>query len=75
MGDTQTLTLPETALRTTEGTSPSAAALLPIMGVVFVAYLVIGLAVPALPLHADEGLGLNTFIVGLVAGSQFADRT
>src|ERR1700716_3663194 len=48
------------------------AGLLPIMGVVFVAYLVIGLAMPVLPLHVHQGLGLGTFVVGLVAGSQFA---
>src|SRR5437868_12915881 len=51
---------------------PSVAALLPIMAVVFVAYPVIGLAMPVLPLHVHQGLGLSTFIVGLVAGSQFA---
>jgi MFS family permease len=45
--------------------------LLPIMGVVFVAFLVIGLAMPVLPLHVHEGLGFGTFVVGLVAGSQF----
>src|SRR5882757_7370032 len=47
-------------------------ALLPIMGAVFVAFLVIGMAMPVLPLHVHEALGLSTFIVGLVAGSQFA---
>jgi len=54
------------------GLGRSIAALLPIMAVVFVAYLVIGLAMPALPLHVHQGLGLGTFVVGLVAGSQFA---
>src|SRR6266704_3334518 len=54
-------------------TTPSlTAALLPIMGVVFVAFLVIGVAMPVLPLHVHQGLGLSTFVVGLVAGSQFA---
>jgi MFS family permease len=48
------------------------AILLPIMGVVFVAFLVIGIAMPVLPLHVNDGLGLGTFVVGLVAGSQFA---
>ena len=47
-------------------------AVLPLMAVVFVAFLVIGLAMPALPLHVHDGLGLGTFVVGLVAGSQFA---
>src|SRR5689334_7261181 len=46
--------------------------LLPIMGVVFVAFLVIGAAMPVLPLHVHQGLGFGTFVVGLVAGSQFA---
>jgi quercetin dioxygenase-like cupin family protein len=27
---------------------------------------------PVLPLHVHQGLGLGTFVVGLVAGSQFA---
>src|SRR4051794_27928850 len=49
-----------------------AATLLPIMGVVFVGFLVIGLAMPVLPLHVHEGLGFGPFVVGLVAGSQFA---
>src|SRR6516165_10866751 len=49
-----------------------ATTLLPIMGVVFVAFLVIGVAMPVLPLHVHDGLGLGTFVVGLVAGSQFA---
>jgi MFS family permease len=48
------------------------AALLPIMGAVFVAFLVIGMGLPVLPLHVREGLGLGTFLVGLVTGSQFA---
>src|SRR3954471_19083182 len=53
---------------------PSSAALVltPIIAVVFIAYLVIGLAMPVLPLHVHRGLGLSTFVVGLVTGSQFA---
>src|SRR3954452_3057302 len=46
-------------------------ALLPIMGAVFVAFLVIGMAMPVLPLHVHNTLGLSTLIVGLVAGTQF----
>jgi MFS family permease len=46
--------------------------LLPIIAVLFIAYLVIGLAMPVLPLHVHHTLGLSTFIVGIVAGSQFA---
>ncbi|QOZ73854.1 MFS transporter [Bradyrhizobium arachidis] len=48
------------------------ATLLPIMAVVFLAFLVIGVAMPVLPLHVHDGLGFGTFVVGLVAGSQFA---
>lgn len=48
------------------------AALAPILGIVFIAFLMTGLAMPVLPLHVHEGLGLSTFVVGLVAGSQFA---
>lgn len=58
-----------------DATSPapgSLAALLPIMGVVFIAFLIIGIAMPVLALHVHDGLGLGTFVVGLVAGSQFA---
>jgi MFS family permease len=46
-------------------------ALLPIMVVVLVAFLVTGVALPVLPLHVHQGLGLGAFVVGLVAGSQF----
>jgi MFS family permease len=45
---------------------------LPIIAVVFIAFLVIGLALPVLPLHVHQDLGLGTFVVGLVAGAQFA---
>src|SRR4051794_15810397 len=54
-------------------TSPSVvAALLPLMAVVLIAFLVIGVAMPVLPLHVSEGLGFGPFMVGLVAGCQFA---
>src|ERR1700752_2990833 len=46
-------------------------ALLPIMLVVFIAFLIIGMALPVLPLHVHQRLGLSTFVVGLVTGSQF----
>src|SRR4051794_22533970 len=46
-------------------------ALLPIMTVVFIGFLIIGMALPVLPLHVHQGLGLSTFVVGLVTGSQF----
>src|SRR5262245_1491362 len=46
--------------------------LVPIMAAVLVAFLVIGMALPVLPLHVHQGLGLGAFVVGLVTGSQFA---
>jgi MFS family permease len=52
--------------------APAVSALLPIMGVVLVAFLVIGFAMPVLPLRVHDELGLGTFLVGLVAGCQFA---
>jgi MFS family permease len=59
-------------LRNTARQIRSVTPLLPIMAVVFVAFLIIGIAMPVLPLHVHQGLGLSTFVVGLVAGSQFA---
>jgi MFS family permease len=47
-------------------------ALLPVVAIVAVAYLVIGLAMPVLPLYVHRGLGQSMFVVGLVAGAQFA---
>ena len=60
------------AVGMTVADSHSMTAVLPIMGMVSVAFLVIGLALPVLPLHVHQGLGLSTFVVGLVTGSQFA---
>jgi hypothetical protein len=48
------------------------AALLPLMAVVVSAFLVIGLALPVLPLHVHDDLGLGTVAVGLVTDLQFA---
>lgn len=45
---------------------------LPIIAVAFILFLVTGIAFPVLPLHVHRGLGLGTFVVGLVAGAQFA---
>jgi MFS family permease len=46
--------------------------LLPIIAIVFIAYLIIGFAMPVLPLYVHQHLGFGTFTVGIVAGSQFA---
>src|SRR5436190_1668349 len=43
-----------------------AAALLPLMAVVVVAYLVTGIAMPVLPVYVHQGLGLGTFAVGVM---------
>src|SRR5260221_4254336 len=53
-------------------TSGAIARLLPIMAAVSIAFLIIGLALPVLPLHIHRDLGLSTFVVGIVTGSQFA---
>ena len=47
-------------------------ALLPLMGVVLIGFLVIGMAMPVLPLRVHDELDFGTIMVGLVAGSQFA---
>lgn len=52
-------------------TGAPVAAIAPIAGVVFTAFFVLGLALPVLPLHVHQGLGLSAFVVGLVAGAQF----
>ena len=46
--------------------------LLLILSAMLAAFLVTGMAIPVIPLHVHQDLGFGTFIVGLVAGSQFA---
>jgi len=46
--------------------------LAPILAIVFVGFLLTGVALPVLPLHVHQGLGFGTFFVGLVTGSPFA---
>ena len=53
------------------GGTSVARTLLPLLVVVLVAFVVIGVAMPVLPLHVHDGLGFGPVIVGLVAGSQF----
>src|SRR5208337_1587100 len=60
------------ASRSPMATPSALTALLPLMAAVFVVFLVTGIALPALPLHVHQRLGLGAFAVGLVAGSQFA---
>ncbi|RUX45287.1 MFS transporter, partial [Mesorhizobium sp. M4A.F.Ca.ET.050.02.1.1] len=47
------------------------AKLLPIMAAIFAGFLLIGLALPVLPLHLNQALGFGPFTVGLLTGSQF----
>jgi MFS family permease len=54
-----------------EALSPLAT-LAPLMAAVFTVFLVTGIALPALPLHVQQRLGLGTFVVGIVSGAQFA---
>jgi MFS family permease len=49
----------------------SVALLIPIMAIVLNGFLIIGLALPVLPLHVHGDLGFGALTVGLVTGSQF----
>jgi len=46
--------------------------LVPVMTAVLGGFLIIGVALPVLPLHVNNDLGFGPFVVGLVAGAQFA---
>ncbi|OLL28638.1 arabinose transporter [Burkholderia sp. SRS-W-2-2016] len=48
------------------------ATLMPIMIAVLAGFIIIGVALPVLPLHVSNDLGFSPFVVGLVAGAQFA---
>lgn len=52
-------------------TNPGLKPAVPIMAVVFLSFMVIGMALPVLPLHVHNVLGFGPFVVGLVAGGQF----
>lgn len=43
-----------------------------VIGVLFVGYLIIGIPLPVLPLRVHHDLGFGPFMVGVVAGAQFA---
>jgi MFS family permease len=56
-----------------EAAAPSVVAtLMPVMTAVLAGFLIIGVALPVLPLHVRRDLGYGPFAVGLVAGAQFA---
>lgn len=44
----------------------------PVMAVVFLSFMIIGMALPVLPLHVHNVLGFGPLMVGTVAGCQFA---
>ena len=50
------------------------AALLQLFGIVFGAFVVVGMAMPVVPLYVHDHLGMGTFVVGLIAGGQFASQ-
>ena len=52
--------------------SPVVLKLLPITLAVFVGFLIIGMQLPVLPLHLHNTLGMDTLVVGVVIGAQFA---
>lgn len=52
----------------TKSGSGVVSALMPVL----VGFIIIGVALPVLPLHVKNDLSFGTFIVGLVAGAQFA---
>lgn len=62
----------DTSLASPRPPSTAGAGLLPLMAAVFLGFLVVGIALPVLPLHVHQGLGQGTFLVGLVTGGQFA---
>ncbi|WP_245322055.1 arabinose transporter [Mesorhizobium sp. WSM1497] len=49
-----------------------AVTLLPTMAAVLAGFVVIGAALPVLPLHVSHNLGFGSAVVGMVAGAQFA---
>jgi MFS family permease len=72
MSKAAALSIPMAETRSPTAPPSVMGALLPVMGVVLVGFLVMGLALPVLPLHVSRDLGFGTFIVGLVTGGQFA---
>ncbi|CAB3744399.1 MFS transporter [Paraburkholderia rhynchosiae] len=48
------------------------ATLIPVMTAVLAGFVMIGVALPVLPLHVIDDLGFGPFVVGVAAGAQFA---
>src|SRR5437764_9181599 len=66
------LAIPQRGMLASDEVPTVVGRLVPIMIVVLSGFLVTGLAMPVLPLHVHERLGLGEFVVGIVAGAQFA---
>jgi len=67
-------TLSETALgqsNQASTVSPGIRAALPVMAAVFLSFMIIGMALPVLPLHVHDVFRFGPFVVGVVAGCQF----
>lgn len=61
------------ATQTSPGPGPEVlSALAPLMAIVLIGFLIIGIALPVLPIYVHSELKLSAFFVGLVTGSQFA---
>lgn len=56
----------------THASTATFARLGPIMAAVLAGFLIVGIALPVLPLHVSRDLGYGTLVIGLVAGAQFA---
>ena len=57
---------------TAKSKDSSLGSLIAIMAAVFIVFLVMGMALPVLPLYVNHGLGFGAFMVGIVEGSRFA---
>jgi hypothetical protein len=67
--------MPNTTSSSAVANAPVVLTLLPIVAVVFVTFLVIGLAMPVLPLHVHQGLGLGTFVITGAVGLRLIRST
>jgi MFS family permease len=63
---------PGTSQLSTAGRSSFAVTILPVLAFTFITFMVTGIAMPVLPLHVHDRLGMGTVMVGLVTGAQFA---
>ena len=59
-------------VNTPDSSSSSLMPAVPVMAVVFLSFIIIGMALPVLPLHVHNVLRFGPLVVGVVAGGQFA---